>query len=674
MAELATVCPFCGCGCGLYLHVIDDVVVGVSPSRAHPISQGRLCVKGWHAHEMVDNPQRLTHPLVRRGDELVEASWEEAVEVAANGLRKVADSAGAQAIGVLGSARCTNEANYVLVRFARGTLGTPSIDCSQRIHSVPEVALNAGNSRPGLDTGQIADLDESDLILLVGSDPTEEHPAVAARVYRARQRGARVISVSTRTHPLAALADVHLPVRPGGELKLLGSILHVLLVEQGMAGDADVSGLPELRASVADLPPEETQAATSVPAEAVREAALLYASSKRATVVYSTGLALSLHASAAAQSLENLAALGASGAGPKATVLGLLSRNNLQGCRDMGVAPDLLPGYTALGDDAAVEKLERAWRCELNRETGLASWQMMGKARAMYIMGDDITRTMPGAGVAREALASLDFLVVQDIFMSPAAAMADVVLPAAAFAEQDGTWTNLERRVQRIHRAVSPPGEAREDWRIVAGVSGAMGKPISYEDAQQIFEEIKDLLPVYAGVFYPPLAVNGGIRWPTAQPRDAGGAPAAREKIGVAAPPEDALKESAAGAETSDEYPLLMAADPTLRPWDGEVTVCHTLTAAGEFTVMDQDYPDGMLCLNPEDARRFEVRGGRPARVVSATGEGQMQVRVTDEVPRGIALVPYNQAARSGPMEVSSQPVSGRPVLAPTPISVGPVQ
>ncbi len=674
LAEIATVCPYCGCGCGLYLHVREGLVVGVSPSRSHPISQGRLCVKGWHAHEVVGNPNRLTHPLLRRGDQLVEASWEEATDAVARGLAKVLESEGPEAIGVLGSARCTNEDNYVLVRFARGSLGTANIDSSQRIQYAPESARTGGAPRPAVDAGRIEDLDASDLILLVGSDPTEEHPAVAARIYRARQRGARVIAVSARKHPLARLADVHLAVRPGAELQWIAGLLHILLVEGEMAGDADISGLAALRASVADLGPEETQKATNVPAEALRGAARLYLDAKQVAVLYSAGLALSPQAGAAAQALASLAVLGSSGAGPQVSVLGLLGRNNLQGCRDMGVAPDMLPGYAALDDDAARERFQRPWQCELPREAGLSAWQMLGRVRALYVMGDDVTRSLPDVEATRAALDGLDFLVVQDIFMHETAQIADVVLPAASFAERDGTWTNLEGRVQRIRRAVDPPGGAREDWRIIADVSRQMGKPLPYTSAEQILEEISELVPIYAGVSYPPLAVNGGIRWPTPEARGAGATAGSPEAASVAALPADALKTGGGEAATSEQYPLLMAADPTLRPWDGEVTVCHTLTAAGEFTVIARDYPDGMLCLNPEDAKRFDVRAGRAARVASSKGEGQMQVRVTDEAPPGIALVPYDQAMRSGLMEISIEPATGRPVLAPTPISVGPVQ
>jgi predicted molibdopterin-dependent oxidoreductase YjgC len=631
-------------------------------------------VKGWHAHEVVDNPNRLTHPLVRREGNLVEASWEEAAEVVANGLNKVLESDGPQAIGVLGSARCTNEDNYVLVRFARGTLQTPNIDCSARVQCVPGPAPTNGGSSLGAGGGEIAALDTADLILLVGSDPTEEQPAVAARIYRARQRGARVVAAAARAHPLARLADVHLPVRPGSELRWLGSLIHLLLAEQGLAADADMPGLAELRASVAGLTPEETEAATNVPAEALREVAHLYLSSKQVVILHSTGLALSTEARPALRALGSLAALSSCGGGPEVSVLGLLSRNNLQGCRDMGVAPDSLPGYALLNDDAAVERFEQAWKCELARGKGLRSWEMLGRVRAMYVVGDDVTRSLPDADAARRALEALDFLVVQDIFMSPAASMADVVLPAAAFAEREGTWTNLERRVQGIRGAVAPPGEAREDWRIVADVSRAMGKPLPYDSAKQIFEEITDLASIYAGIPYPPAAVNGGIHWSTHEGRKAGETVARPGGVEVTPLSAEALGGPGARAKTSEEYPLLLAADPTLRPWDGEVTVCHTLTSAGEFTVVARDYPDGMLCLNPEDAKRFGVRGGRPARVVSPKGEGQMQVRVTEDVPEGIALVPYNQATHSGLMEISTDPETGRPVLAPTPILVGPVQ
>ena len=666
MAEIATVCPYCGCGCGIYIHTRDGRAVGVSPSRSHPVSQGRLCIKGWHAHELVDNPRRLTRPLIRRGGELVEASWEEAVSTVARELGGVLKSGGPQAIGVLGSARCTNEDNYALARFARGTLATPNLDCSLSIQCLPEPS-------PQAHLGQISDLDQSDLIFIFGDDPTEEHPAVAARIYRARERGARIITASLRKHPLARLADLHLTLRPGAEVRIIGSLLYVLLVEEGVARER-AGELATLRAAVANLSPEDTEARAGVPAETLRRAAQHYLASRQVAIMYSTGLTLSPAGPAAIQALSSLAALDSPPAGPRVVLLSLLSRNNLQGCRDMGVAPDYLPGYGDFSDDAAVQKLEQAWQGKLCREAGLRAWQMLGRVKALYVMGDDVIRALPDQERTRAALEKLTFLVVQDIFLSPVASLADVVLPAAAFAERDGTWTSLEQRVQLIRRAVLSPGEAREDWRIIADVSRAMGKPFGYENARQIFEEIAGLLPIYAGVFYPPLEVHGGIRWTKPEARAARQTPPPSGRMKLDRPPLQGDEAEIPSMRTSDEYPLLLTADPTLRPWDGEVTVSQALTVAIEFNVVDKDYPGGMLCLNPEDAKRFGVRGGRNARVVSAKGERQMRVRVTDEVPEGIGILPYYQATRSGLMEISADSDTGRPMLVPTPVSVGPAE
>ena len=670
MAEIATVCPYCGCGCGLYLHVTEGRVVGVAPSRAHPVSQGRLCIRGWHAHELVDNPGRLKRPLVRRNGELVAASWEEAIEAVAEGLGGVIKEDGAQAVGVLGSARCANEDNYVLVRFARCVLGTSNLDCTLRSQWFAEPPGDGRRFGQATSTGQLADLDDSDLIVLFGSDPAEEHPAVAAHVYRARQRGVRLVTVSTRRHPLARLADVHLPVRPGSEVHLIGGLLYVLLIERGIAR-AEAGDLAALRASVADLPPEEVAAETGVAADLIRKTAELYESSSQAAIAYGSGLAFSPAAGAALQALTNLAALSSPDQGPRVVLLSLLSRNNLQGCRDMGVSPNMLPGYARLGNEEAVRKLERAWDCSLARETGLSAWQMPGRVKAMYVMGDDALGSAIDPEMTRKALEELKFLVVQDIFMSPLAQLADVVLPAAAFAERDGTWTSLERRVQRIRRATQPPGEARADWRIITEVSRALGHALPYKDEKQIFEEIVDLLPIYAGVFYPPLAVNGGIRWPTPEAREASSAP---EAAGLGQPVAGPLDAGDPPAKTSEERPILLAADPTLGPWDGEVTVCQTMTVADEFTVADKDYPDGMLLLNPEDAKRCGLRSGRPARVLSEKGEAQLRVRVTDDVPQGVALVPHHQATRIGVFEIAEDPDTGRPMLVPTAVSVSAVQ
>ena len=226
--------------------------------------------------------------------------------------------------------------------------------------------------------------------------------------------------------------------------------------------------------------------------------------------------------------------------------------------------------------------------------------------------------------------------------------------------------------MQRIHKATEPPGEAREDWRIIADLSAAMEAALPYRSADEIFEEVTSLVPVYAGVFYPPLAVNGGIRWPTEAAREKAEAPFSREDLGIDDRPVKALKPAGKTVQTSEQYPLLLGADPTLATWDGEVTICATLTVGVEFTVSAKDYPDGMLCLNPADAQRYRVRNGRSARVTSARGETRMQVRVSDEVAEGVALAPYYHGARSGLMEIAEAEGTGRPVLAPTAVSVRP--
>jgi predicted molibdopterin-dependent oxidoreductase YjgC len=669
LAEIATVCPYCGCGCGIYLQLSGGRVCGVSPSRSHPVSEGRLCLKGWHAHELVGNPGRLTRPLVRRGEGFEEASWDEAIAAVAEGLQRAMASDGPEAVGVLGSARCANEDNYVLVRFARVTLGTGNIDCSLGVQLPRGLSDQGEVSGLTESSGRLSDLDQSDLIFLVEEDPGVEHPAVAARVYRAQQRGARIITASTRRHGLARLSDIHLWVRPGTEVRWLGSLLHVLLTEQGVGRKA-AQDLAALRASVADLQPEKTEAETGVPAAVLREAAALYWSAKRATVLSSTTLALSAQAPAALSALANVAELSRAGDGPEVTVVRLLSRCNAQGSRDMGVTPDWLPGYQPLGDDAAVQRLESAWGGPVSREQGLRAWEMLGRVQAMYVMGDDGFRAVPDARAARDATAKLDFLVVQDIFMSPMAERAHVVLPAAAFAERDGTWTSLERRVQRIRRAVQPPGQAREDWRIVAEVSAALGKPLPYTGAEEIFAEIADQVPIYGGLSYQVLEANGGAHWPSARAEEAAGAPGppggVRSGELPAIPAEAALPDP----DASGEYPLLLAADPSLGAWDEEVTVTHLLTVAREFTVSTSDYPEGMICLNPEDAGRYGVRTGATVRVRSQVGEGEMRVRVTEEVPRGIALVPYAHATRLGFITRSVEPVSGRSALVPTPIAI----
>jgi len=655
LAEIATICPYCGCGCGLHLHVSDGRVVGTGPVRAHPVSKGRLCLKGWHAHEIVDNPARLARPLVRRGEALEETSWEEALAHAAQGLQAVLQSAGPQAVGVLGSARCANEDNYLLVRFARSVLGTPNVDCSLAAYSLPEYV-------PDASSGQLADLDDSDLILMVGAEPGEEHPGAGARVYRALQRGAKLVTASVRKHALARLADVHLPLRLGAETAWLGSLIHVLLVERRMAG-AKAEKVAALVAGVADPNPAATQSRTGLPAAALQQTADLYQAAGKVTVLFSSTLVFSPEGARAVRALASLGWLGRLGIGPEVVLLDLLSRSNLRGCWDMGVRPGFLPGNCSVEDSQAVQRLQEAWGGPFASGRGLPVWRMIGETQALYVMGDDPSRTLPEWPDKQAALRKLKFLVVQDMFLSPLAALAHVVLPAASFAERQGTWTNLEGRVQLARPAVAPMGEARADWRILVDLSRAMGKPMPYQSAEDVFAEITRVVPAYGGLSYRALGVSGGARVV---------GPAHHEETGEQLMP--VLAGASSLPETGQQFPLLLAADPSLGPWDDEVTTSAMLSAGGEFTVVSRENPNGMLCLNPADARKYNLRPGATVQVTSAKGAERMQVRTSEEVPEGVAVTPYHHATRLGIMDIVTEADTGRPVIAATPVSVEPVK
>jgi predicted molibdopterin-dependent oxidoreductase YjgC len=548
---------------------------------------------------------------------------------------------------VLGSARATNEDNYVLARFARSVLGTPNLDCSSR------------TGEP-LTSGEIADLDQCDLVLLVGNDPNEEHPAVSARLYRARQRGAGLIALSARRHALARLADAHLSVRPGAEGHVLAALLGLLLTSAGADGE-----IAALRQRVAEVAPESLTAFGVAPDD-LRRVAELYLKAARVSILYSPSLTASAGAVTAVSALADLSTLGRAQAGPQVSLLALLSRNNSQGSLDMGVSPDLLPGYASPEDDAATRRLAEVWGDGFCREQGLSAWQMLGQVRALYVMGDDPIRSAADKPAVEQALSELDFLVVQDLFLSPIAQRAHVVLPAAAFGEREGTFTNLERRVQRVRPAVPPPGEAREDWRILADVSAALGRPLPYQSSEEIFRELTSVVPIYEGLSYRALEALGGVRWPA---QDAVEATAALFAWQGAPQP---VSLNGAGPSVSEQFPLLLVADATLGPWEEETTIARTLTVSVEFTLVNKDYPGGMLCLHPEEAKRLGLRSGRNAVVKSARGECTMKVLVTEDTPQGIALAPHWQAAALGVMDTVLCADTDRPVLEPTPVSVTP--
>jgi predicted molibdopterin-dependent oxidoreductase YjgC len=649
----------------LYLQVAGGRVIGTSPSPDHPVARGRLCVKGWHAHEVATSPGRLTRPLIRRDAALEPTSWSDALDLVAGRLLSLKAEHGAAAVGVLGSARCTNEDNFLLSKLARVGLGTNNVDTTARLEALPglfDLPQYRHLTRPG---AGIAALDEADLIILWRTDPVQDHPAAAARIVRAARRGVPIVEVAWLSGQMGNAAALKLAPRPGSDAWLAGGLLHIALQQA-----ASLS--PEwecLAASFSDLTPDRAEAATGVPAGLIAEAGRMLGAAVRPLIVYTRALTLQ---SEAADVLAGLSALRHNnhGSGEGWPRLLWLSRySNLQGARDMGVVPYFLPGYQPLADQRARAKFGEAWGAPIPTEGGLSGWEMLGAVRALFVMGDDPLGALPDPAGARRALGALDLLVVVDTVLSPTTEAAHVVLPGASFAEKDGTFTSSEHRLQRLRAAVSPPGEARPEWQIICELSRRLGRPMEYASAADIMAEVASLAPPYTGITYQALDDSPGGLFvpPQATTGEEAGETAARAELSLPA-------EQAPAPETDDGFPFILALDHGLRSWGSEPIVLGSVCLRRELAP-GRAPRTAQLEISAADARQSGFRDGQQVVVRSRVGEMRGALHLSESLRPGLLLLPYSaREAAAAVMPPSLHGETGVPLLLPCAVSIHQVQ
>ena len=648
--EVKTVCTYCGVGCGLYLGVKGEAVVDVRGDRDNPVNRGSLCVKGRFGYTFVNHPERLTAPLIRRDGKLVEATWDEALDLVA---AKLAQYKGEQ-FGALTSARCTNEENYLLQKFTRAVMGTQNIDhCARLCHSSTVTGL-VTSFGSGAMTNSIEDLArQAQGYLVIGSNTTEQHPIIGMYVRQAvKQRGATLVLADPRRIPLVELATVHLQHRPGSDVALLNSLMNVIIAEElwDKAFVAErTEGFDELKAKVARYTPEEAGEITGVPPELVRKAARLMAGLKPMALLYAMGITQHTSGHQGVLSCANLQMLLGNLGVPGGGVNPLRGQNNVQGACDMGGLPNYYPGYQSVATEAAQAKFEAAWGVRLGLDPGLTVVEMMnaaeeGRIKAMYILGENPMLSDPDVNHVRHCLESLEFLVVQDIFLTETAELADVVLPGASFAEKAGTFTNTERRVQLVRPALRPPGQAREDWHIICEVARRVqGRPpaapyggFDYASSAAVMEEIAALTPSYGGIRHERVAERG-LQWPCPS-ADHPGTPilhVGKFSRGLGRfVPVDWLPPA---EQPDDEYPLVLTTGRVLYHY-------HTGSLTRRVQGLNVLYPEGLVELHPEDARRLGVSDGAMVRVSSRRGSVTARAEVTERTQPGLVFMAFHFA------------------------------
>ena len=666
MSVTRTTCPFCGVGCGIVLEHDGDRVASVCPDADHPVSRGQLCVKGWNAHRFLADPNRLTRPLVRRGDRLEPVSWDVAVDAVAAAVREAQDIAGSDAVGVLSSARATNEDNYAAMKFARAVLGTNDVDHCARVCHGPSVAGLQRTIGSGAMTNSIDDVAQADCLLVVGSDTTESHPIIGARLLEAKARGARLVVIDPRRTRLTEFADLHLRLRLGTDIPLVTAMLHAVFANGWDAHDylrSRTHNEAALRRSVLATTPEAAEQITGVPARDIVLAARWYATTPRAAIVYGLGVTQHVCGTENVIALSNLALatghVGIAGAG----INPLRGQNNVQGACDMGALPDVLCGYQRVADAAVRARFASAWSVpSLPDRPGRTSLAMQeaaheGAIRCMIVLGEDPVVTDPAQRDVVRALQALDALVVVELFLTETAKLASVVLPAASFAEKDGTFTSTERRVQRVRRAVTPPGDARPDWAILDAIAARLGRPMGFRDAQGVFDEMRALNPPYRGITYARLA-RGGLQWPC---------------------PDDMHPGTPVlhvGRCTNGRAHLLPVRDtpPAERPdasFPLQLTTfrLHNQYGSGSMTrrapLLERENPRGLLWIHPADAEPRGIVAGTPVRIRSRRGDVQTRAVISTDVPPGTVAMPYHfgEAPSNAVTNDALDPLSRMPEL-----------
>jgi len=644
--NVLTTCVYCGTGCGLYLQVLNGRIAGTLPVKEHPVSQGVLCIKGWNAHSFIYHEDRLKKPLIKRDGKFYEASWEEAYKIISEKFNATKREYGPDAIGVLSSAKCTNEENYVLQKFTRKVLGTNNIDhCARLCHSSTVVGL-AASFGSGAMTNSIPDLEESSCILVTGSNTTEQHPIIGTRLIRAKESGAKLIVVDPRSIHLARFADIHVRQRPGSDVAWLNGVMHVI-IREGLIDEKFISenteGFEELKILIEKYTPERAEKISGIAADDIRSIARMYGSSGRSAIVYSMGITQHTTGVDNVKSCANLAMITGNIGKPGTGVNPLRGQNNVQGACDLGALVNVYPGYQKVTDPGAKTKFEKAWSAEnLPDKPGLTVVELIngagnGDIRAMYIMGENPVVTDPDKNHVVESMEKLPFLVVQDMFLTETAELADVVLPGCSFAEKDGTYTGTDRRVQLVQRAIGPIGESKPDWQIVSELAGFMGEEgFGFSSPEEIMEEIAAVTPQYGGISYTRLLSEGFLQWPCRSKDDNGTPFLHRDGKFTRGKGKIHAVEYQEPDEMPDEsYPLVLTTGRNIFHWHSGSMSRRSKKLAGES-------PECYVEMNPDDAQKLNVSNGEMVKVLSRRGEIESRIFVTDRVTCGVVFIPFH--------------------------------
>ncbi len=640
-----TTCPYCGCGCGLHLRSEEGTIIGSYPSKNHPVSKGALCVKGWNAYEFVNKADRLKVPLIKSNGEFKKVSWDTALDNVSRRLLNIKEKYGPDALGFLSSAKATNEENFLMMKLSRAVFNTNNVDhCARLCHASTVVGL-ASTFGSGAMTNSINEFEEADLFLVTGSDTTEQHPLIGSRIINAvNDKGAGLIVVDPRRIELAKYATIYMAQNNGTDVAWINGMMNIIIKEdlydKGYVEER-VENFGELKKVVEEYTLEYVRKITGIPKDLLIQAARLYAKSKKAMIVYSMGITQHTTGVDNVQSLANLAMLTAHVGFASTGVNPLRGQNNVQGACDLGALPNVFSGYQKVTDDAVRAKFRKAWKVDaLPSEAGLTVTEIIhkaheGKLKGLYIMGENPVISDPDSTHVREALEKLEFLAINEIFLSDTAQYADVILPAASFAEKDGTFTNTERRIQKIRKAIEPVGQAKPDWEILCEIAKRCGyNEMKYNHPSGIMDEIAELTPIYAGINYGRLDPFG-LQWPCPSKDHPGTVYLHKDKFAKGKGTFKPCVYVAADELPDDEYNFVLSTGRIYWHW-------HTGTMTRRTSTLDREVPAGYVEINPADAEKLILRNGDKVKVSSRRGEIETHALVTGKVKEGSVFIPFH--------------------------------
>ena len=678
--EVASVCPYCGVGCQISFKVKDDRILHVEGADG-PANENRLCVKGRFGFDYVDHPHRLTKPLIRRGDapakglnvdpgnvltHFREAGWDEALDVAANGMARLRDERNTYVAG-FGSAKCSNEEAYLFQKLIRQGFGHNNVDHCTRLCHASSVAALLENVGSGAVTATFNEIENADVAVVIGANPTENHPVAATYFKQFAKRGGKLIVMDPRGQGLKRHASHMLQFKPGADVSMLNAIMSTI-VEENLYDRQYIEAFTEdwegMKEHLKGFPPETMAEVCGIEADVLRDVARTFATAKAGMIFWGMGISQHIHGTDNSRCLISLALMCGQVGRPGTGLHPLRGQNNVQGASDAGLIPMFLPDYKSVTDDGVRSAFTSVWKSDdFSNEKGLTVVEIMdavhdGDIRGMYVLGENPAMSDPDVEHARDALAKLDHLVVQDIFLTETANYADVILPSSAWTEKNGTVTNTNRQVQMGRQVVAPPGDAKEDWWIVVELARRLGLDWSYEHPSEVFAEMKLNMESLDNITWDRLEKEGAVTYPSLSPEDPGQAivfgdgfprPDGRAKFTPAkVVPPDELPD--------DEFPFVLITGRQLEHW-------HTGSMTRRAQVLDAVEPEANCSLHPKTLRELGIRAGDYVRLTTRRGSITIMARADRAVAEGNVFVPfaYVEAAANVLTNPSLDPVGKIP-------------